>query len=299
MKLEHLLTHYFYTSKEISLQGIGKFFLSQDFVLPVDTEKEVVLPENAIEFEYDSKAIEDEGLITYIVQNTKKIRPLASADLDSFLTLGKQFLNIGKPFKIEGIGTLEKKQTGEYQFTQGVFANTKAETVIASNIKEKADVDISFASKVKETKSPKKALSIVALLAILGLVGFGIWYFITHQQSTTSATLPKKDATVNPTNSIDSTQLNKDSVSVNPATIAVAKDSFTFKVVLKNYPNFEAANKSFLKLTSYGHKLKLYTRDSITYKIAMPFTKPLSDTAYARDSIRQKLFGGNPYIEIN
>lgn len=192
MKLEHLLIQYFYTSKELSLQGIGKFFLSQDHVLPPDTEKEVVMPENAIGFEYSIEATEDEGLITYIVQNTKKIRPLASADLDSFLTLGKQFLNIGKPFKIEGIGTLEKKQTGEYQFTQGFFANIKAETVIASNIKEKADVNISFASVAKETKLPKKALSTIALVAIICLVGFGIWYFIYHQQSVTPAKCLKK-----------------------------------------------------------------------------------------------------------
>ena len=43
MKLEHLLIQYFYTSKELSLQGIGKFLLSQDLVLPPDTEKEVVM----------------------------------------------------------------------------------------------------------------------------------------------------------------------------------------------------------------------------------------------------------------
>ncbi len=295
MKLEHLLTQYFYTSKEISLQGIGRFFLSQDFVLPLDTEKEIVMPENAIGFEYNIKATEDEGLITYIVQNTKKIRPLASADLDSFLTLGKQFLNIGKPFKIEGIGTLEKKQTGEYQFTQGVFANTKAETVIASNIKEKADVDISFASVAKETKSPKKAFILLSVIAILALLGWGVFYLVTKQAPSNPILV---EAPVSTPTIKDSIPNKKDSVTANP-NITVAKDSFTFKVVLKNYPTFEAANKSFLKLTSYGHKLKLYTKDSITYKVAMPFTKPLSDTAYIRDSIRQKLFGGNPYIEIN
>ena len=108
MKLEHLLIQYFYTSKELSLQGIGKFLLSQDLVLPPDTEKEVVMPENAIGFEFNIKATEDEGLISYIVENTKKIRPLASADLDSFLTLGKQFLNIGKPFKISNLEVVQK-----------------------------------------------------------------------------------------------------------------------------------------------------------------------------------------------
>ena len=45
----------------------------------------------------------------------------ASADLDSYLVLGKQFLNIGKPFIIEGLGVLEKSQQGDYEFRQGFF----------------------------------------------------------------------------------------------------------------------------------------------------------------------------------
>ncbi len=296
MKLEHLITQYFYINKQLSLQGIGTFLLSQDFVLPLETDKEVIMPENAIAFKYSNKAIEDEGLITYIVQNSKKIRPLASADLDSFLMLGRQFLNIGKPFKIEGIGTLEKNQTGDYQFTQGVFSNTKAETVIASNIKEKADVDISFASKAKETKSPKKAIAIAGLIAFLALVGFGIWYFVNHQQSVTPATLPNKEDTAISSNLKDTNTIKKDSITANPNIIAT-KDSFTFKLIIKTYPSLLQANAGLKRLTSYGHKLLLTTKDSITYQLKMPFTKPLSDTAIARDSIRV-LLGGKPQLEF-
>ncbi|MFN8244987.1 MAG: hypothetical protein U0T56_01200 [Ferruginibacter sp.] len=36
---------------------------------------------------------------------TRKIKPLATSDLESFTMLGKQFMNIGKPLILEGLGT--------------------------------------------------------------------------------------------------------------------------------------------------------------------------------------------------
>ena len=67
------------------------------------------------------KPSEDNDLIDFIVQNTKKIKPLASADLDSFLTLGRQFLNIGKPFTIQNLGTLEKLKSGDLNLNPGLL----------------------------------------------------------------------------------------------------------------------------------------------------------------------------------
>src|SRR6476619_97240 len=107
MKIEQLLVQHFYIAKQVTLQGIGTFTLSPDFIVPAETDKDIVLPENAVSFQYNPRATEDEALIDYIVQQTRKIKPLASADLESYLVLGKQFLNIGKPFKIEGVGILE------------------------------------------------------------------------------------------------------------------------------------------------------------------------------------------------
>ena len=78
-----------------------------------------------------------------------------------------------------------------------------------------------------------------------------------------------------------------------PATAA----GYTFKVVIKNYPSLVLAQKAYDRLTRYGYKLLLYTTDSVTYKVAMPLTKPLVDTAQARDSVRI-LFGGKPYVEL-
>ncbi|MBL0146411.1 MAG: hypothetical protein IPP48_12365 [Chitinophagaceae bacterium] len=137
---------------------------------------------------------------------------------------------------------------------------------------------------------------LLGLAVLLGLISWGVWYFITKQNPVTSPTVTVPETTGNTAMQKDTAK--KDTVSLNPVALA-PKDSFTFKVVIKNYNDFATANKSYTKLTSYGHKLVLYTKDSVTYKVAMPFMKPLSDTGIVRDSLKKKLFGGNPYIEVN
>jgi len=127
VKIEQLLVQHLYNSKEVTLQGIGTFRLNPQVVIPSIDDKNFVMPENAIHFEYNLRATEDEALIDYIVQHTRKIKPLASSDLDSYVTLAKQFLNIGKPLVIEGIGTVQKNQQGEYEFIPGNLVPAKTE----------------------------------------------------------------------------------------------------------------------------------------------------------------------------
>src|SRR5882757_1118507 len=172
MKIEQLLVQHFYNNREITLQGMGTFKLSPDFVLPMENDKEVVMPENAIDFQYNPKATEDDALINFIVQQTRKIKPLASADLDSYLVLGKQFLNIGKPFKIDGIGVLEKNMAGEYEFMQGHYTSSKMEAAPVA-LKEKSEDDISFAAtRTRSGGGRRKALLIAGSILLLALIGW-------------------------------------------------------------------------------------------------------------------------------
>jgi hypothetical protein len=302
MKIEHLLVQHFYSAKQVTLQGIGTFSLSPDFVMPSENDKDLSIPPDAISFKYNQKAAEDDALITYIVQQTRKIKPLASSDLESYIMLASQFLNIGKPFIIDGIGVLEKNQSGEYQFTQqGLYLNAKAENAPVQ-IREKSDEDISFASKAKPNGNNKKILMLLASFLVLGVIIWGAWYFLTKKKDTavTEKTEPVPPVTQQPdTAKLDTAKLTAaqkpDSITAKPVTPA---DGYSFKIVIKNYPSLITAQKAYDRLTSYGHKLLLYTADSVTYKLAMPFTKPLSDTSFVRDSVRNKLFGGKPYIEL-
>ncbi len=308
MKIDQLLVQHFYNAKQVTLQGIGTFTLSPDVIVPADTDKDIVLPENAVSFEYNPKATEDEELINYILQQTRKIRPLASADLESYIMLATQFLNIGKPLKIDGIGMLEKNQLGEYLFSQGQFINTKTEQAEVK-LKEKSREDVSFNNKTDQPINRKKiAVILVSVIAIAG-IGLAAWYFLNTKDDVATPIVKntiEQPKPTPPTAAVNTDTAKKDTAvaivpqkpdSIIKAPITPAGD-YTFKVVIKNYFTLAAAQKSFDRLTSYGHKLLLYTNDSVTYKVAMPFTRPLADTTYAKDSIRRGLFGGNPYIEL-
>jgi hypothetical protein len=299
MKIDQLIVQYFYTTKQVTLQGVGTFTLLPDFIAPADTDRDIVLPENAISFKYNSRATEDEGLINYIVQQTRKIKPLASADLESYIALATQFLNIGKPLKIEGIGMLEKNQLGEYQFSQGQFINTKTEQAEVQ-LKEKSREDVSFGNDIKTPLNNKKIMAIAAAIVAFAGIGITAWYFLNKTDDVMVEPVANNAIEQPLPNTVPDSQ-NKAATTSIVAPDSIAQDAagnYTFKIVIKNYTSLFAAQKSYNRLTSYGHKLLLYTSDSVIYKVAMPFTSPLADTTYARDSVRKILFGGKPYVEL-
>ena len=300
MKIEQLLVQHFYSHKEVTLQGLGTFTLSPDFVLPPETDKDVSMPEKAISFQFNAKATEDDDLINFIVQQTRKIKPLASADLDSYLVLGKQFLNIGKPFTIEGLGTLEKTQQGDYEFKQGQFANSKLDAAPAL-LKEKLEEEhISFAAQGKPSTGRKKGLIIVLCIVLLGLIAASSWYFLYYKKNKKTSTADNSEqVTAPPVMPADSTKT--DSIKVDPAlskqTVALPADGYTFRVVFKETLGKEAAIIKMQDLINRKHNVIMYTKDSVYYKLAEPFKLPLTDTARIKDSLNKFYYRGKAYIE--
>ncbi len=122
MKIENLVVQYLYEAKSVTLENIGTFQLSPEVDLLPENDP-VSLPPNAINFVYNSNAAQDAGLLDFIVKHTRKIKPLASSDLESYSILTRQFLNIGKPLIIPGLGSLYKTQQGAYAFLQGDALN--------------------------------------------------------------------------------------------------------------------------------------------------------------------------------
>ena len=303
MKIEQLLVQHFYQTRKISLQGMGSFTLSPEVVIPLEHDKEILFPENSISFQFNPKATEDDALINFIVQQTRKIKPLASADLDSYLVLGKQFLNIGKPFKIDGLGTLEKNQLGEYEFKQGHFLVTKMEAAPGALREKTEEDDISFAAKRHKPEGNKKLILISLVVLFIGLAGWAAWHFL-HQKNA-----PAKDA-VNTSEIIENQKPQpknepvqqpvekKDSVLVTPPIIPPKAD-YGFKVVFKITKNREAASMKMKELIARGHKVIMFSGDSIWYKLAEPFKLPLADTTRVVDSLNKYYYLGKAHIEIN
>ena len=294
----------------MSLQGIGIFKLKPDIILPTEGDKDFSIPADAFSFEYNLKIGEDEGLVNYIVQQTRKIKPLASSDLESYAILSKQFLNIGKPFIIEGIGTIQKNQQGEYGFIAGQFITPKMDDSPVQ-LKERKDETVSFESE-HVTENSGKTLKIILTITTIALAGLTLYYFMVVKKPAASESIEQTVSTPDTVNTnVNNSNVNAlmpagDSVNKNtidsnskPAATAVQPikaGNSSFKVVLKEYNSQHSVQSAYNRLTSYGHKLEIIKIDSVKYKLVMPFSVPLSDSLRVKDSLKI-FFGGKPYIQ--
>lgn len=293
MKIEQLIVQHLYQQKKVSLQGIGSISLNPSVALPGENEKDFVMPENAFSYEYNLKATEDEGLISYIVQQTRKIKPLATSDLESYCMLAKQFLNIGKPLVIDGVGTIQKNQIGDYEFIPGHFITPKIEES-PKQLKEKLEEQVSFESETKRDNGQRNVI-IVFITAVIALAGLGIYYYLSNGKA--PEPIEQEQVLIDTINTDTLIKSAPDTVVVATPVLPIKTDSNNFSIVLKDYPTEAAVNKAFGKLTEYGHKLKIIKVDSSRYQLVMPFKKPVSDTLRAKDSLRI-FFGGKPYVLI-
>jgi hypothetical protein len=295
MKIEQLLVQHFYNNKEVTLQGMGTFNLSPDFVMPKDNDKDAEIPDNAISFQYNARATADDALIDFIVQQTRKMKSLAAADLDSYLVLGKQFLNIGKPFKIDGMGMLVKNQQGDLEFTKGYTFHAKIENTPAALKEKTINPEISFASESKKTEgSSKKGLLIAAIIIGIGLIGTAAWYFFIKKDNSANNNTP----VVLQTDTVKDNTQQKDTVAIKTAMAIPATDGYTFKVVILQTADSAAAAYRMNMLTVRKHKIIMYKKDSVNYRIAEPFILPLSDTTRIKDSLNSYYYSGKAFIEL-
>ena len=298
MKIEQLIVQHLYKNKQVTLQGIGTLHLNPSVIIPpAGNEKDFVMPENAFSFDYNLKATEDEALVESIVQQTRKIRPLASSDLESYSILAKQFLNIGKPLEIPGVGTIQKSQEGIYEFIQGAFVSPKIEEA-PRQITEKAEEPISFEHE-STGRGNKNYAGIILGIIILGLTGAALYYFLFKNKPDITDPSPEQTAQ---TEAVPDTTIKTDTiVKVKPDTVQVPPpvviktDSNNFKVVIKDYKSEAAANQALSRLSKYNRKFMVIRKDSVTYQLALPFNTSVADTGRIRDSLRI-FFGGKPYV---
>jgi hypothetical protein len=119
LKISVLVAQYFYQHKVLNLPGIGSFYLDDEVDVQSIGERSSRDLIEHIHFAQKTITRPDEELIDFIRKHTGKIRPLAESDLETFVADGKLMLNIGKPFFIEGIGTLQKNKDSIYEFVPG------------------------------------------------------------------------------------------------------------------------------------------------------------------------------------
>jgi uncharacterized protein YpmS len=292
-KISPLISHYLQQSKSLNLEGYGRFFVDNNLAFEDNNEK--VISSTPIQYEYNPNAKTDEAFITFIVKETGKIKPLAIADLDTFLSLGKQLLNISKPLVIDGLGTLNKATAGNYEFIGGIFEPPKINTDndrdrrIRESKEPQRQKAVSFERDYVGEKKPqkgmaKKVLGALTLLVLLGGAGYAIYTFLIAKDENNISTVKKEKVTAK---IVDTTTQKKELVAVLPKT--VLPDSLgriEYKVVV-NVLDKIAATSRVAKLQSFKYNPIMYSSDSVNYKVAFVVKSFPQDSVRIKDSIQR------------
>jgi len=295
LKLPTLLAEFLYQHHRLDLPGIGIFNIepsADNFAEPAQKDRSTI---PSIQFENAEITNPDEELIEHIKRNTGKIRPLAIADLDSYLALCKQMVNIGRPFFIEGIGTISKNRDGKFDFVCGKddLSGSSAGEITASELAAKKqsmfDRDHEFYKMQRNTG--KKIAFAVALIAGLAVVGGG-GYMLYKKNSNSEPhenTLPSPlDTTALQPDTVHETKVPVDSGVTTKSDLGPEKpksDSLAFNFVILQTENKSKALKRYNQLLSYLLKIKLKTRDSSFFKLYFAFPAVPKDTLRIKDSL--------------
>lgn len=323
MKVDNLLAQYLYQYKKLSLTGIGVFTLDDTAVLS-DENAKTKTPIEGISFVSKLVGQPEDSLIEFIKLQTGKMKALALADLDSYTMLAHQFLNIGKPFYIEGVGTLQKNRDGSFQFNPGTSIAVKTEETETK--KKPGAIE---ESKPAEESGGKDYRGLVLALGIIGtlvVIGWGGYYLYNkntdgNSNSNTANTVAESNMRV-----VTDTQLTKNitpdtaqqqtNTPLNtpiPATAATTttaagttppvvnapvsrppENGFKFiletphkKRALMRYENI----KDSRMVQSFDSKIQMETQDSVNFKIFIVLPCAAADTTRYKDSLNAWYYG--------
>jgi len=300
LKIPLLLVEYLYKNRKMALPGLGIFTLDKSVVLPEENDRTLLSMPNAVQFQNANIAAADKELISFICENTGKIKPLAISDLDSYLNLGTEMLNIGKPFHLEGIGTITKNKTGKFDFTPGEYTVIKENTPGPEHGKKKL-----YPSEKKQLNTPpsiqnRNMLKVVALLAALVIVGLGGWMMYKKNNSGASGNNPDTASAAQTQLSSASDSLAADSAarrdsaknltkdSIHPSIPHVREQPSTYKFIILSTYNKTHALKRYKQLVGFDLKAHLYQKDSTFFKVYFQFPALAKDTIQIKDSLRKQ-----------
>lgn len=315
MKVDNLLGPYLYQYKKLSLPGIGLFTLADNAVLPDDNAK-VKAPIEGLSFTATTGNQLDDSLIQYIKEETGKMKALAEADLYSYIATAFQYLNIGKPFYFEGIGSLQKNKDNAYTFTAGTVIAQKTEEIPHRHIETKRKSAFDNDAVRSSSINGGKLIIIAGIIITLGMVGWGGYYLYHKNASGNEDGKQNQELPQNPADTAASTRQVTDSSGRKPAitypnsidsaaTAPAKKDSViaatvpagAFKFVFETTEKKARAAKRYdqLKgisiLKDYNNKIAVETKDSLSFKIYTIVNCIPADTARVKQQLNAWYYG--------
>ena len=286
MKISPLLAQFLINNKQLSLAGLGRFTLNDS---------------GEINFQHDAYVKEDAELVNFIAESTGKMKSLVASDLDSNLELARQFLNIGKPYLFEGIGTLSKNKYGTIEFVQGNYSQEKNKENLSDGRDKTSTTENSFTD-YEEMFSPKKQgppatkriVTWLVAIAGLSLAVFGGYIVYTKTKNQKEPVLKQEE--IQPIIVPDSLPKPKDT------TISIAKPVDTsgmYRFVIEKAARQRAFSRyNYLKENLIN--VKMDTKDSVLFNLYFLLPATPADIAKKRDSL-QRLYStrGKTVVELN
>jgi hypothetical protein len=286
LKISPLLAQFLINNKQLSLAGLGRFTLSDS---------------GEIIFQHDAYVKEDAELVNFIAENTGKMKSLVASDLDSNLELARQFLNIGKPYLFEGIGTLSKNKFGTIEFVQGNYSQEKNKDNPGEGRDKTSTTENSFTD-YEEMFSPKKPgppatkriVTWFVAIAGLSLAVFGGYIVYTKTKNKKEPIVEKEE--IKPVILPDSLPKTKDTTSIITKPVDT---SGMYRFVIEK----AARQRAFFRYNYLKENLidvKMDTKDSVLFSLYFLLPSAPADTAKKRDSL-QRLYStrGKTVVEFN
>jgi hypothetical protein len=291
--VEQLITLFVYQHGEISLQGIGHIRLLDAVPDAEYIQKNKSVPITGIEFKHVKTAATSPDFIRFYATQRGKIASLAENDIEAYLSMAVQFLNIGNPFEIKGLGALAKNKDGVLSLTPGYFLAIKAEEAMGK-LKERHVEDpahhgpgAAYDEEKRNRMSPQtKGILAIVLLVLLVVVGWWMYkaFVATPETASTESLSP-----VN-TDTLVAQQVDSAATAQPAPALPDSLQPRNWKVIFRETSNVKKAIvlnqfdtlKQQLKTPVY-----LETTDSVRFTFYTISSSAVKDTAQLRDSLRR------------
>ena len=320
MKLPQLLSQYLYQYRKLDLPGIGSFTLDAGAVIPQESDRVGQVAATGISFRNANIPLADDALITYIKEHTGKMKSLAAADLDFYLTTGRQLLNIGKPFYLDGIGTLIKNKEGHLDFTPGDYLIARLEEHGQHNVRRTAASREEESREEPRNGNSRQTLLLLGLIAGLIIIGWGGYYLykrnnfvettsenrativpdttVSKTRDTTAVAHPAADTGLAARNATAAGLEKKDTARADASAQkplatpplqlhepAPGAGEALYRFVILQTENKGHALRRYNQLQGYQLNIHLYQKDSAFFKLYFPIAAAPKDTTHIKDSL--------------